>query len=130
MALFLFFSKSRHSRKGKVPPDHLKFLFSFFHTKQFTEQGGRNPLWKHFPFLSSEIFLQVSLFCLPLSGSIQVSIKSAGACMLCCHCTPAACYSRNVVKHLRESMTNTVSVTIQTQPLEQELISSHPAAPK
>lgn len=40
--------------------------------------------------------------------------------MVCSRCIPAVCYSRNVVKHLRESMTNTVSVMIQKQAVEQE----------
>lgn len=114
----------------EMPLDHLRFLFSFFQTEQFTEQWGKKFHCGDGSFFTPRIFLQVSLFCLPLPGSIQASIELTGACKLCCHCTPAACYSRNVVKHLRESMTNTVLVTIQTQALEQELISSHTAPPK
>lgn len=130
MALFLSFSKSRHSRKGNVPPDHVKFLFSFFHTKQFTEKGGRNPTLEMPPFLPLKDF-SVGFSVLPVPDWEHTSEYAVtGACMLCCHCAPAACYSRNVVKHLRESVTNTVSVRIQTEALEQELISSHPAAPK
>lgn len=130
MALFLSFSKSRHSREGNVSPDHLKFLFSFPHTKPITEQGGRNPTLEMPPFLPLGGFS--AGFCvLPAPAWEHTSAYTVtGACMLCRHCTPAACYSRNVVKHLRESMTNTASATIQTQALEQELISSHPAAPK
>lgn len=104
--------------------------FLSFTQSRLQNREAEIPLWTCLLFYLSEIFLQVSLFFLPLPGSIQVNIQSTGALMLCCHSTPAACYSRNVVKHLRESMTNIVSVTIQTQALEQELISSHPAAPK
>lgn len=130
LALFLSFSKGRQSRKGNMPPDHLKFLLSFFQTTAVYRTGRQKSHSGDISFYLSEIFLQISLFCLPLPGSIQVSAQSSGACTLCRHCTPAACYLRNVVKHLRESMTNTVSVTIQKQALEQALISSHPAAPK
>lgn len=107
-------------------------LLSFFQTTAVYRTGRQKSHSGDISsFYLSEIFLsEVSLFCLPLPGSIQVSTQSSGACTLCRHCTPAACYLRNVVKHLRESMTNTASVTIQKQALEQALISSHPAAPK
>lgn len=54
-------------------------------------------------------FLQASVFCSPLPRSIQASIRRTGACMVCSHCTPVVFYSGNVVKHLRESMTNSFS---------------------
>lgn len=77
------------------------------------------PFWGCL-FLFPQRFSAGFCVCPALPRSIQVSIRRTEACMLCSHCTPAVCYSRNVVKHLRESMTNTVSVMIQRQAIEQE----------
>ena len=107
-------SQSRYSGEGSVPPDHLQFFLSFFWSRAVYRTTGS---WKSHSgdasFFFPRDFLQASVLRPPLPRSIQASGRRTGACLVCSRCTPAVCYSRNVVKHLRESVTNTVSVTIQ-----------------